>query len=76
MGKKLEAVYPQSFPPGQPRIKQGPQCPKCGALTVVSVIPCPDPPKEISPGVYRVCAAIHMGWRCESCGTCYREVAT
>lgn len=53
--------------------KYGPQCPACGALTILSVVPCPDGPKEEAPGVFRVCAAIHIGWRCESCGACYVE---
>lgn len=52
----------------------GPQCPKCGANTELAVVPCPDPPEEIAPGVYKVCAAVHYGWHCHCCGISYREV--
>lgn len=62
-------------PLGKSGIPNGPQCPNCGALTIRSLIPCPDPTKEIAPGVYSMCAALHLGWRCECCGTSYEEVA-
>jgi hypothetical protein len=45
----------------------GPMCPHCGALTEQSVIPCPDGPREIAPGVWAACAVLHIGWACRCC---------
>lgn len=69
---KLKRVDQQTALPKTDK-KYGPQCPNCGALTTLSIVPCPDGPKEISPGVFQVCAAVHLGWRCESCSACYVE---
>ena len=62
---KLVEVTEKTIPAAS--IKDGPMCPHCGALTEQSIIPCPDGPKEISPGVWQVCAVVHIGWACRCC---------
>jgi len=67
----LKEVVEQRIPESEKTY--GPKCPKCGARTVLSPIPCPDPPKQVAPGVLLRCLVEHTGWRCEGCGTCYTE---
>lgn len=64
--KLKEVQYDHSTGPGN-KPEYGPQCPHCGARTERSIIPCPDGPKEIAPGVWQQCCVIHHGWACRCC---------
>lgn len=52
---------------------EGPPCANCGAPTLPAIVPCPDPPQEIEPGVFKVCTLNHLGWMCICCDTEYVE---
>jgi len=68
----LKKVTPRVFPPEA--IERGPQCPDCNVRTIKSIIPCSCEPKKVGENLYSSCAVVHMGWRCEACGSYWKEV--